>query len=328
MKAMILAAGGGTRLHPLTHALPKPMLPIANAPVMEYVVRLLARHGFDSIIVNLHHLGHTIADHFGDGQRLGVRITYSREDEPTGTAGGVKRVADFFGGETFVVIGGDDLTDIDVGAVLDFHRHRGALATIALTEVSDVSQFGVVVTDETGRILRFQEKPPPAEALSNLANTGVYVFEPEMLDFIPADEFFDFGRQVFPLLLERGAAFYGYRAGGYWRDVGTPREYLEANWDALEGRLGGGASRRQCRVQRGRNCVVARRAVLEAPVLLGDGAEIGRGARIGPVACVGAGARIGAGAVVTRSVVWPGVQVGEDVALESSIAAPHCTVKP
>jgi mannose-1-phosphate guanylyltransferase/mannose-1-phosphate guanylyltransferase/phosphomannomutase len=329
MKAMILAAGGGTRLHPLTHALPKPMLPVANLPVMEYVVRLLARHGCDEIIVNLHHLGHTVSDHFGDGRRFGVRVAYSHEEEPVGTAGGVKRVAEFFAGQPFVVIGGDDLTDIDLGALVDFHRHHGALATIALTEVPDVSRFGVVVVEENGRIARFQEKPPPEQALSNLANTGVYVFQPEILEFIPPGEFHDFGHQVFPLLLERGAAFYGYRAGGYWRDVGTPGEYLEANWDVLHGGLAAELTRgRPNRVRRGRTCVIARGVVFQPPALLGDAVEIGRGARIGPLTCIGSGAHIGAGAVVEKSVVWPGTHVGEGVVLESTIAAPHCTLKP
>jgi mannose-1-phosphate guanylyltransferase/mannose-1-phosphate guanylyltransferase/phosphomannomutase len=244
-----------------------------------------------------------------------------------GTAGGVKRVAGFFAEEPFVVIGGDDLTDIDVGALVDFHRHRGALATIALAEVADVTHFGVVVTEETGRILRFQEKPPPAEALSNLANTGVYVFEPQIFDFIPPDEVFDFGHQVFPLLLERGAAFYGYRAGGYWRDVGTPREYLQANWDVLQGRLHSERARRR-RVRRGRNCAIASGAAIEPPAIIGDGVAVGRDAQLGPMTCVGAGAQIGAEAVVTRSVVWPGADVGDGVVLESSVVAPHCTIKP
>jgi NDP-sugar pyrophosphorylase family protein len=329
MKAMILAAGGGTRLRPLTDALPKPLLPVANLPVMAYVVRLLGRHGFDKVVVNLHHLGHKISDYFGDGSRFGVRMTYSEEEAPAGTAGGVKRVAEFFGGQPFLVIGGDDLTDMDLGAVVDFHRHRAALATIALTEARDVTQVGVVVTDEIGRVSCFQEKPGPAEALSNLANTGVYVFQPEILNQIPPSEFHDFGRHAFPRLLERRAAFYGYRAGGYWRDVGTPRDYLEANWDALEGRIHSELVQTPVQgVRQGRHCAIGRGARIEPPAVIGDGAEIGRGARIGPLTCIGDGARIGAGAVVARSVVWPGAEVPEHAALEASIVARHCTVKP
>lgn len=196
MKAMIMAAGVGSRLMPMTAGVPKPMIPMANQPLMANTVRLLARHGFTELIANLHYHGDQIRAYFRDGSDFGVSMHYSPEDELLGTAGGVKRCA-WFLDDTFVIVSGDALTDIDLTRLMEAHRRRGALATIALKEVPDVEHFGIVITDGDQRIRSFQEKPRPEEALSQVANTGIYVFEPEIFQFIP-EGFYDFGKQLFP----------------------------------------------------------------------------------------------------------------------------------
>ncbi len=234
MKAMILAAGVGSRLGHITAAIPKPMAPVGGKPVMEHIVNLLRLYDIRDIVANLHHLPEHIMDYFGQGSEHGVRMTYSVEKTLLGTAGGVKN-NQWFLDETFLVISGDALTDINLAEFVSFHRAKKALATIALKEVADVEQFGVVITDAAARIKRFQEKPKQQEALSNLVNTGIYIFEPEIFDLIPQGEFYDFGRNLFPLLVEKGAPFYGFPMAGYWCDIGTVETYEQACRDAAGG---------------------------------------------------------------------------------------------
>ena len=325
IKAMILAAGGGTRLYPLTFNLAKPMVPVLNRPVMGRIIALLARHGITELIANLYHFPDQIASYFGDGARCGVALEYSREREILGTAGGVKHVAGFFGDQTFIVIGGDDLADFDLTAMAAFHRQRGALATIAVSEVEHVSQYGIVVADDSGRIRSFQEKPPAHEALSRTANTGVYMFEPAALDYIPPNEFFDFGKQVFPLLLEKGAPFFAWGAKGYWKDIGNPREYLDANIDALEGKAG--ISPPGAEISPGTwaegECTIAA-AEIEPPVALGAGCRLAPGCRIGKCV-IGPRARVPAGAAFEACVVWAETETPA-VSARAATFAPGCVV--
>lgn len=231
MKAMILAAGVGSRLGEITSITPKPMVPVGGKPLMEHIVNLLRHYGIKDVIANLHYLPEMIMNHFGDGGGHGIRLAYSVEEELLGTAGGVKNNQWFFD-ETFLVISGDALTDIDLAGFRAFHRAKKALATIALKKVADVEQFGVVITEDGGLIRSFQEKPKKEEALSNLVNTGIYIFEPEIFDLIPRGEFYDFGRSLFPLLVEKGAPFYGWSMDGYWCDIGTVETYQKACRDA------------------------------------------------------------------------------------------------
>ena len=235
MKAMILAAGVGSRLDPLTRAIPKPMVPVVNRPVIEHIVLDLKKHGFDEIMVNLHYLGDVIQQGLGDGSRLGVHISYAQEDKLWGDAGSVKRSQAFFGNETFLVVGGDDISDIDLSGLMALHREKQAASTIATTVVEDPSQFGIVVTDEDGRITRFLEKPKGGDVFSNTANTGVYVFEPDVFDLIPPDTFWGFGNNVFPSLLAADRPLYGFATTSYWKDVGNLQVYRQTNFDALAG---------------------------------------------------------------------------------------------
>ena len=262
---MIMAAGLGTRLYPLTGALPKPMVPILNRPALEHIVRLLAEHGVTEAVVNLHHFPDIITRYFGDGSPWGVSLHYAFEEVLLGTAGGVKNNQAFLGGGSFLVMSGDALTDVHLGEMFEAHRRRGSIATLAVTEVADPSEYGVVVTDEQQRVVGFQEKPSAEEALSHLCNCGIYVFEPGIFERIPAGTFYDFGRQVLPELVADGVPFHVHRVCGYWSDVGSLGEYSRGNADALRGAVR-----------------VAVPGMAQADGLAGRGCSRGRRRRAGP----------------------------------------------
>ena len=303
MRGMILAGGRSTRLYPLTLDLPKPLVPVLDRPVVDHIIDYLANHGVDDIVINVHYLAAQIESYIGDGSRWGVSMAYLREDELMGSAGAVKQVASRFD-ETFVVIGCDDVTDLDLGEAVRFHRDRGADATIVLHEADEVSQYGVVVTDGSGRITGFQEKPPPGTERSKLVNTGIYIFEPSVLDRIPAKTFYDFGKQVFPELLAAGAKFYGMRTSSYWCDIGTPDEYRRCHFDALEGRV-------RLRPRDG--------AIVRGGVLLGPDTRVAEDARVLRPSSIGARSRIEAGAVVERSILWDDVVVEAGATVRDAI---------
>lgn len=293
MRGMILAGGLSTRLHPLTLDLPKPLVPVFDRPVVDHIIDYLASHGVDDIIINVHYFAAEIESYIGDGSRWGVSISYLREPELMGSAGAVKQVATRFG-ETFVVIGCDDVTDVDLSEAVRFHRDRGAEATIVLHEASEVSQYGVVVTDGDGLIVGFQEKPRAGTEKSKLVNTGIYIFEPSVLGRIPAATFYDFGKQVFPEMLASRARFFGMRTTSYWCDIGTPAEYRRCHFDALDGRV-------RLRPRDG--------AIVRDGVLLGPDTQIDKAARVVRPASIGARSRVDAGAVVERSILWDDVVI-------------------
>jgi mannose-1-phosphate guanylyltransferase len=314
MKAMLLAAGLGTRLRPLTYELPKPMVPILGRPVMEHILRLLARHGFDDVIANLHYFPDLIRGRFGDGSDYGIRLVYSFEPELMGTAGGVRHARAHFGDETFLVISGDALTDIDLTALWEAHKRKGGIATLALRRVDDPSELGVVIVDEDGRIQGFQEKPDPAEALSNLGNCGIYVFEPEIFDYFPEPPFVDWAMEVYPKLLEQDVSFYGHEIKEYWNDVGSLEEYRQGNFDALAGTVHVDMPA----TTNGR--MVPDTAEVEGPVFIGEGCEIAAGVRLtGPVV-IGEGAHIGENAALRDTIVWPRTEVDPGTVLIGAIA--------
>jgi mannose-1-phosphate guanylyltransferase len=298
---MLLAAGLGTRLRPLTYEVPKPLVPVVGTPVMEHIVRLLAQHGFDDVVCNLHYFPDQIQKRFGDGSRWGLRLSYSYEEELLGTAGGVRNVRDHFGDETFLIISGDALTDIDLTSLWKAHDEQGGIATLSLKRVDDPSQIGVVILGEDGRIQGFQEKPDPAEALSNLGNCGIYVMEPEIFDYFPDTPFVDWALDVFPTLLDQDVPFYGYEIHEYWNDIGNIREFRQGNFDALTGEV-------RVEIEAGRlNPDVE--GIEEPPVYVGEGCEIGAGVRLtGPVV-MGDRCSVGQGAAIRDSVVWPGTEI-------------------
>lgn len=320
MKAMILAAGLGTRLRPLTEEISKPMVPIVNRPVMEHIVDLLARHGFKEIYVNLHHYPDVIRNHFGDGSAWGLKLTYSWEEELLGTAGGVKKLEKELRGDAFLIISGDALTDLDLSGLVSFHAGHGGMATLVATEVSDPSKYGVIITGEGDRITGFQEKPSREEALSYVANSGIYVFQPEVLEMIPAG-FYDFGSQLFPRFLEEGIDFYGYRHGDYWNDVGSIEEYRSGNFDALTGkvkvRIPGVRIGEDVWI--GDETVIEEEVVMVGPVCIGARCEVRRGARLFGPLIVGDRTVIDEGATLYRGIKWGDGYIGKDVQLMDSI---------
>jgi mannose-1-phosphate guanylyltransferase len=319
---MLLAAGLGTRLRPLTYEVAKPLVPVLGTPVMEHIARLLSRHGFDDVICNLHHFPEQIEQRFGNGSRWGLRLSYSYEEELLGTAGGVRNVRDHFGDETFLIISGDALTDIDLTALWEAHRAKGGIATLSLKRVADPSQIGVVIRGEDGRIQGFQEKPDPAEALSDLGNCGIYVMEPEIFDYFPDRPFVDWALDVFPTLLEQDVAFYGHEITEYWNDIGNIPEFRQGNFDALTGEV-----RVELEYEEPEpgflvapSASVSSDAIVEPPVFVGGGSEVGPRVRLtGPVV-IGGGSRIGAGAAIRESVLWPRCVVDEHAVLIGAVA--------
>ena len=316
MRAMVLAAGLGTRLRPVTRSVPKPMVPVLNRPVMEHIVGLLATHDFTEVIANVHWYPEVIRDHFGDGSRFGIDLSYSFEEQLLGTAGGVRFASDFFGDE-FLVISGDAMTDIDLAAMREFHRSHGGIATLATRRVVDTSEFGVVITDEAARIQGFQEKPDPAEALSDLANCGIYMFDREIFDHFPGpgesklaapghpDGFADWAYDVFPRLLDIGIDFYAHETVAYWNDIGTIEELIQSNFDGLVGEIDLNLPEQEDRpgVWIEGEVEGLDGAEIDGPVLIGDGARIGDGAQlVGPLV-LGESCSIGAGAGVREAVL-------------------------
>ncbi len=332
MKAMILAAGKGTRVRPITYTIPKPMIPILQKPVMEFLLELLRQHGFDQIMVNVSHLAEEIESYFRDGQRNGVQIAYSFEGrivdgslvgEAVGSAGGMKRIQDFspFFDDTFVVLCGDALIDLDLTAAVKWHRAKGSIATIVMKSVpkEEVPSYGVVVTDDDGRIKAFQEKPSVEEALSTNINTGIYIFEPEILDYIPSGVEFDIGSQLFPKLVEVGAPFYAIPMDFEWVDIGKVPDY----WRAIRGVLLGEIKNVQIPghqvapgIYTGLNVAVNWDKVdITGPVYIGGMTRIEDGAKIVGPAMIGPNCWICNDATVENSVIFEWSRLGPGVRL-------------
>ena len=306
-----MAGGEGSRLRPLTSNLPKPMLPIANRPMMEHIIGLLREHGITDIVATVQFLASLIRNYFDDGSDLGVSLSYAVEEVPLGTAGSVLGASDLLEG-TFLVISGDALTDLDLDEVLAFHRERGAAATLVLKHVHNPLEFGIVMTDDSGRIDRFLEKPTWGQVFSDTINTGIYVLEPEVLDLIPPDQPYDFSSELFPMMLDKGLPLFGFISDAYWADVGNTDAFLEAQRDVLSGRvrveLPGFELRPGLWV--GEDVDIDPTARLEGPALIGDNARIAAGAQVGPASVIGGNSIISEDAVVAGGVVMERAYVG------------------
>lgn len=328
MKAMILGAGIGSRLDPLTRSVPKPLVPIVGKPVMGHLIDLLRKHGITEIMINVQYLGHKIEEALGDGSAYGVRLHYSREDQLWGDAGGVKRAEAFFrdsddDDNTFLVIGGDDLTDTDITRVVNAHREKGATATLAVTPVEDPGEYGIVVQGDGGFITRFQEKPKKGEAFSNLANTGIYVFDTKVFDFIPEATFFGFGNNVFPALMEKGESMLAVESNAFWRDVGNLAIYRQAQRDCMEGTVDVDFPVPEAapgsRTWVGKNVAVGGPDRFTGPFVIGDNCRIHPDARIGENTVLGEECVIEAGATVVNSILWDGAIVQAGTYLENCV---------
>ena len=336
MKAMILAAGKGTRVRPITHVIPKPLIPILQKPVMEFLVELLRKHGFNQIMVNVSHLAEEIENYFRDGQRFGVEIGYSFEGhvsggeligEALGSAGGIKKIQDFnpFFDDTFVVLCGDALIDLDLTEVVRQHKEKGALATVVTKSVAreDVSSYGVVVTDDNDKIIAFQEKPSVEEALSTKINTGIYIFEPEVIDYIPSNQEFDIGGQLFPKLVELGLPFYAVNMDFEWIDIGKVPDYWEAIRSVLKGEVKNVSipgKEVKPGIYTGVNVSVNWDKVdITGPVYIGGMTRIEDGAKIVGPAMIGPNCWICEGATVDNSVIFEYSRLGSGICLTDKL---------
>src|SRR5437667_1859303 len=311
MKAVVMAGGEGTRLRPLTSNQPKPMVPIVGKPCMEHILELLREHGMTDVIVTVAFLPQAIRSYFGEGDTLGMSIGYSVEESPLGTAGSVRLAAKQLD-ETFLVISGDALCDVDLSALVAFHRERGAAVTIGLKSVDNPLEFGIVVTDDEGRIERFLEKPSWSQVFSDTINTGIYVLEPEVLRHVPTDRPYDFSKELFPYLLEMGRPLYGYVFDGYWQDIGNLDQFRQANFDALDERvrLNVPGIRLRGNLWLGEGVELDDLAQIEGPAFVGNYCRVAPDASVGAYSVLSASVTLLERASTERSVIDSATHIG------------------
>ena len=328
MQAVIMAGGQGTRLRPLTSSIPKPMLPVVNKPIMEHIVGLLASQGIKDMCATLQFLPTNITNYFGDGSNWGVRLTYSLENTPLGTAGSVMNCRHQLDG-TFLVISGDALTDMDLTEAVDFHRKKGAMATLVLVRVENPLEFGIVVTDTDGRIERFLEKPNWGQVFSDTINTGIYILEPEIFSYIPEDTAFDFSQDLFPLLLKEGRPLFGYVAEGYWCDVGNFAQYLRAHKDVLDGRTGirPGGFQIEPGIWLEEEVEIENQAALRGPLVIGPHSRIEKGAVLREYTVLGSNVVVKEGSFLHRSIIYDNAYIGPSSHLRGCVIGKNCDLK-
>lgn len=328
MKAVVMAGGEGSRLRPLTVKRPKPMVPIVGKPVMEHILKLLQRHGITEVIITVQYLASNIEDYFGSGTQFGMRITYSREDVPLGTAGSVKNAEEYLT-EPFLVISGDALTDYNLTDVIRYHQEKKSLATLMLAHVPNPLEYGVIITNENGHITQFLEKPSWGEVFSDTINTGIYVLNPQILSYFEKQKPFDFSQDLFPMMLKKGDPIYGYIARGYWCDVGNLTEYMRANADVLQGHvtveipgkdIGGN-------IWCDEGVEIADDAQLHGPIYLAHDCKVKSGAIIHGPSTIGHYSIIDERAQIDRSIVWNNSYIGERAELRGALVGPSTIIK-
>jgi len=330
IRVMVLAAGAGTRLRPLTYRIPKPLIPIVNMPVMEHSINNFHKQGFRKFMCNLHTHAGLIKNYFGSGKKFGVSMEYSFEKNLLGNAGGLKKVENFFKGSgTLLVISGDGFTDIDIRKAIAFHRKKKSVATMVLKKVQSVFPFGITLTSPAGKIKKFMEKPDITDFVDATVNTGIYIFEHDIFKFIPNHNFFDFGKDLWPLLLKKGLPIYGYVTDAYWCDVGNLADYRRTVADVLDGRVNIRipGEERQGSVWCEKNVRVGKNVKFYRPCLIGADSEIGDGAKIGPFVTIGRGSKIGPAAVVKNSIIWNNARIESGVKIKNCIIDSGAAIK-
>jgi mannose-1-phosphate guanylyltransferase/phosphomannomutase len=328
MKAVVMAGGEGNRLRPLTSNQPKPMVPVVGKPCMEHILELLREHGMKDVIVTVAFLPQAIRSYFGEGETLGMHVGYSVEESPLGTAGSVRLTAKQLD-ETFLVISGDALCDVDLSALVAFHKERGAAVTIGLKSVDNPLEFGIVVTDEEGRVERFLEKPSWGQVFSDTINTGIYVMEPEVLRHVPADRPYDFSKELFPYLLEMGRPIYGHVMEGYWQDIGNLDQFRQANFDALEEkvRLNIPGIRIRGNVWLGEGVDIPDLEQIEGPAYIGNYCRIASGATVGAYSVLSNSVTLRERARTTRSVIDASTHIGRSSLIEGAVIGRSCDIR-
>lgn len=316
MKAVILAGGEGVRLRPLTLNIPKPMVPIFNAPFLEIMLANLKNHGINDVIMTLCYLPDRIQEYFGNGHSLDMNIEYVLETSPLGTAGAVKNVEAALD-STFIVLNGDIVTDLDISKMIQFHKEKKAKATIFLREVDNPSSFGVVETDLDGKVSKFLEKPEPGVTSSNWINGGIYILEPDTINPIPSDTFYMFEKGLFPYLLESGQSVYGFRQEPYWIDVGTYSNYIKVNMDILDENYRHPSDNISSRY--GENTSISPASKIYGNVRFGDKCKVGSGTTIDGPSIFGNGCSLGDNCTIAGSIFWESVDIGDNVSITDSV---------
>jgi NDP-sugar pyrophosphorylase family protein len=341
---MLLAAGVGSRLEPLTTQVPKPLVPVANVPCMEHLLRLLKTHGITEVCANLHYLPEKITDYFGTGEKLGMKLTFHFEEKLSGDAGGVRAMKEYLKEGTFIVVMGDLLTDADLTGIINQHKEKKALASIAIKKVDDVTRFGIVVQNDEGFITGFQEKPKVEEALSDLASTGIYILEPEVFSHMPETGEFGFGRQLFPQLVTKGLPVLGIEMakGTYWSDVGAIPQYLESNFDALDGNVklqsicsfgeskNGTGHAQNIKDGRfiGAGTKIDETAKIDGILMTGKNCVVGANAKFSGHVILGDDCIVEEGAWLSDCLVWGNARIGKESQLKNTVVAGNCMVQP
>jgi len=321
LKAVILAGGEGTRLQPITFLNPKPMLPLANRPFMENFVLWLKSHNVKDIIFSAGYLSEVFKNYFGNGSKLGVKITFVEEEKPLGTCGGVKNTEKYLGSESFLVFNGDILSSLNLTDMIAFHKRKKADVTISVTSTEDPSSYGLVPVDEEGRITKFLEKPEGDEFVTNLINAGIYVMEPHVLEAVPEGKNYSFERQLFPHLLEKNYGIFGYVFNSYWLDVGTPRKYLAANRDVLYKKIKFKFPGREVMkgIYAGKGSEYSECNFVSGPVVIGSGTKIDKNAKIMPLTVIGNDCSISGGTEISESVIFNNCKIGKKCRIKRAI---------
>ena len=328
MKAVVMAGGSGSRLRPLTIQRPKPMIPLVNKPVLSHILDLLKRHGITEVVMTVQYLADMIQDFYGDGSSLGMHIQYSVEETPLGTAGSVKNAQDLLD-DTFLVISGDAVTNFDLAKLADYHTKADTLATLAIYNIANPVDYGVININNDGHITRFQEKPSRGSVMSDYVNTGIYVLEPEILDYFAPETPFDFGHDLFPMLHEQGNVLHGYITEGYWCDVGNIAEYMRATANALDGEISGLDLGHQFdnEIWTGQDVEISPNAELVGPIYLGKSVQIKSNAVIHGPTVIRDYAVVDNGAHIDRSVLWRNCYIGERAQISGAIVLRQCSLK-
>ena len=320
---MIMAAGIGSRLEPLTSNTPKPMVPVANTPVMEHILRLLKKHNITEVIANTHYLAPQISNYFTPGKINGLNLEILHEEKLSGTAGGVKKCEYFLNNnETFVVMSGDSLTDVDLDKLIQQHKKAGAMISMGLKSVpkEEVIHLGVVVTNEEGRVTEFQEKPPIEKAKSTMVNTGIYIFEPELFDYIPKDTFYDFAKQVFPAVMNDNKPIYGFEIDGYWNDIGTLLQYRITSHDVLSGKTKIEIPGKDFgHSKQGGNTRIANNVKFNGSSLIGNNCNIEAGTQVNKNTSIGDNCQIAENVTLNGCVIWDNVRIGKNTILNNCL---------
>ncbi len=334
IRTIMMAGGKGTRLRPLTLVRPKPMIPLVNKPIIEYTVNMLKKSGFNDIIMTLNYMSTNIKKYFKDGSDFGMDIRYSVEKWPLGTGGSVKKTEKYID-DTFMVVSGDVLTDVNFNDVVKYHKEKGAIATMVLTEVEDPTHFGIAVMDKDHKITEYLEKPSPEEAFSKVANTGIYIFEPEIFDFFDDKEKeVDFSKDIFPEVIKQDAGIYGYVFDGYWNDIGRPETYLEATYDILDQKMDQNFYKTKMEesigkignIWVGENVFIDEKARIEGPVVIGNNCTIEEGCKIARGSVIGDNVSIGKDVNIDGAVLFPNSIIEDNSFLNGCIIDTKCLI--